>query len=88
MKVNALSTFLAVVSTASHLASAADNKKDEHQLRRRIEQHRMNHRRHSVHPEGSAKKDFERRRAQMMPEGEKGVDWQPGSFTFGTYMRE
>lgn len=81
---------LAAILAASSSSAANTNKKQ--QLRRRIEQYLNSdhHKQRAVKRELAAKTiDSQRRRARMLPEeGEKGVAWEAGSYSWGTYLRE
>ena len=83
--------FLAVASLTAVAATASKEQKNVVQLRRRIEKYSEARRRTTAADTGAAKTtlmNVQRRRANMLPEGETGVEWEAGSFTFGTYMRE
>lgn len=78
--VAALSLFL--------LASAKASNDRKESIRRRIQQ-ALKANRKPVEKEAVHKKiNTERRRMQMMPDGEKGAKWEAGSYTWGTYMFE
>ena len=71
---NVLCTLLLAVSTANH--AAAHSKKDKHQLRHKIQRYLKANSYPSDHPEMEDMEDM------------KAVEWEPGSYTFGTYIRE
>lgn len=78
---------LAVWSLAVTGAADASNGKDVAQLRRRIKKYRKTHRGSSA-AAAKTTDDSQSRRTKGMPKMTTGVDWEAGSFTFGTFMKE
>jgi hypothetical protein len=70
--INALCTLLLAVSTANH--AAAHSKKD--QVRHKIQRY-LKAKTSKSHPSDHAEM-----------EDMEAVEWQPGSYTFGTYFEE
>lgn len=80
----ALCIVLAVDVNARHHAAG------EHKLRRKIQQqhHKKPARRMFANEMAEGKKAKKEKKSNDPDYFEEGVGWEPGSFTFGTYIRE